>query len=147
MGGGIEIGSGSPALATTDVELKAALRGVSGCKTIPERVGVPGVSASVELLLVAALHEVAFQESPALRSVQAPGWANDGEATAGALAEMLSAWEVGLSVEALQPLLSCADAPPGAMDEAKQVRHADIVCIPVACVHAFETVLCGFCSC
>lgn len=67
------------ALAATDAGLKAALRSPSGCKTIPDKVGVPGVSASVELLLVAALRQAAVVELPALRGVQAPGWANDGE--------------------------------------------------------------------
>lgn len=43
----------------------------------------------------------------------------------GALAEMVSAWKAGVSMEVLHPLLSCAGAPAEAMDTATQVRRTD----------------------
>ena len=112
---GFEIGLGadprlysnSPAAAAADPALRTALRGLSRCRTRPKTVGELGKPASLELLLIVALHQ-ASRDTPELRSVHAPAWPT-GDDSARMFAELTSIWAEHVTVSAVASQLDCAD--------------------------------------
>ena len=112
---GFEIGLGadprlysnSPAAAAADPALRTALRGPSRCRTRPKTVGELGKPASLELLLIVALHQ-ASRGTPELRSVHAPAWPTDRD-SARMFAELTSVWAEHVTEAAVASQLDCDD--------------------------------------